>query len=169
MGVTAKKWKRKLWRGTRRWSSRKNYFCKNQLSLIYYVLLSMIKKKSLIIKSPKTKVVSWDKVFPKAVFSLGKGSKAGIVVDRGAPQIFVFDTFAFLDILSRIDAILLEKLSVKDYYSKNINPSGWLIDEIESKLPVSEQHIKSLKNSISEAKKKGWIPFELIEKKFNLV
>ena len=62
---------------------------------------------------------------------------------------------------------MFEKLSAEDYYSKNMNPSGWLIDKIESKLPVNANHIKSLKSSIGEAKKKGWIPFELIEKKFS--
>lgn len=129
----------------------------------------MAKKKSLITKSSDA-LISWEKELPKAVFPLEKGSKAGVVVNRqGVPKLFIFDTFAFLDVLSKIDEVLLEKLSAEDYYSKNINPSGWLVDTIESKLPVNENHIKSLKSSIREAKKKGWIPFELIEKKFNLV
>ena len=124
----------------------------------------MAKKKSLIVKSPDV-LVSWGKELPKAVFPLEKGSKAAVVVGRqGIPKLFIFDTFAFLDVLSKIDEVLFEKLSAEDYYSKNINPSGWLIDTIESKLPVNENYAKSLKSSIREAKKKGWIPFELIEK-----
>ena len=128
----------------------------------------MAKKKSLITKLPNV-FISWEKELPKTVFPLEKGSKAGMVVDRqGIPKLFIFDTFAFLDVLSKIDGVLFEKLSAEDYYSNKINPSGWLIDTIESKLPVNENHVKSLKSSIREAKKKGWIPFELIEKKFDL-
>lgn len=130
----------------------------------------MAKKKIITIKSLDVNLVSWDKALPKTVFPIEKGSKAGVVVDRqGIPKLFVFDTFALLDILSKIDTVLLDKLSIDDYYSKNINPAGWLIDEIESKLPVDKKYIKSLKSSIGEAKKNGWIPFELIEQKFNLV
>lgn len=128
----------------------------------------MAKKKSLITKSSDA-LISWEKELPKAIFPLEKGSKAGVVVNRQRiPKLFIFDTFAFLDILSKIDEVLIEKLSTGDYYSKDVNPSGWLIDKIESKLPVNANHIKSLKSSIVEAKKKGWIPFELIEKKFDL-
>lgn len=115
------------------------------------------------------KLVAWDKIIPKAVFPLTKNSKAAVAVDREKkPHLFIFDTFALLDILSEIDENLVDRLSPSDYHSKTVNPAGWLIDEIESKLPLNPAYIKSLKNAISEAKKKGWIPFERIEQELHL-
>ena len=116
-----------------------------------------------------TKLVPWKKIVPLSVFKLSKGARAGIVVDKeNVPQLFIFDTFALLDVLSVIDEALLDKLSPNDYYKKSVNPAGWLIDEIESRLPLNPQYVKSLKKAIDEAEKKGWVPFSKIKKELSL-
>lgn len=98
-----------------------------------------------------------------------EGSRAGVVVDKnGSPQLFVFDTHALLDILSKIDDALVDRLSEADYHSKETNPSGWLIDEIESHLPISNKYVQSLKDAIEEAEEKGWVPFEQIKEELQL-
>ncbi|MBA3046784.1 hypothetical protein KKC83_00355 [Patescibacteria group bacterium] len=115
-------------------------------------------------KPAKAKLVSWHKAIHGSPIKLAKDSHAGVIIDKqGTPQMFVFDTFAFLDILSEIDDRLADKLSHKEYHSKTDNPAGWLIDEIEAKLPVNPGFVQSLKNSIKEADKKGWVPFSKIQ------
>jgi len=130
----------------------------------------MVKPKSLSPNKLKNaKMVPWKKVVPLSVFKIKKGSRAGVVLDAdGAPQLFVFDTFALLDILSEIDEKLVDRLPVPEYHSKSINPAGWLIDELESRLPLNPLYIKSLKEAIDEADKKGWIPFSKIQKSLGL-
>lgn len=130
----------------------------------------MAKKKLLPIKVSNAKFVSWNRVVPESVFRLEKGSRAGAVVDReGHPHLFVFNTAALLDVLSEIDERLVDRLSSKDYHSKAVNPAGWLIDEIESKLPLSDTYVQSLKTALEEAKIKGWIPFWKIEQELERV
>ena len=126
--------------------------------------------KNLPAKLIHGKLVPFSKLAPASVFKLGKGSKAAVFVDKnGVPKLFAFDTFAFLDVLSEIDNALVDKLSAEQYHDKKMNPAGWLIDKIESKLPLNPKFVASLKASIAEADKKGWIPFEEIEKEFGLV
>lgn len=128
-----------------------------------------MKKKYLPVKLSSAKLVSWKKIIPSSVIPIEKDSKAGIVVDaQGKPHLFIFDTFAFLDLLSTIDERLVDHLSPKLYYSKEGNPAGWLIDEIEAKLPVSSKYITSLKQAIKEAQKKGWVSFGKIEQELGL-
>lgn len=127
--------------------------------------MAMTPKKKSLIPSHGAKLLPWQKWQPTLILPLEKGSRAGVVVDKnGSPQLFVFDTHALLDILSTIDEALSDRLSAEDYQSKEANPSGWLIDEIEAHLPVSEEYVQSLKNAIAEAEEKGWIPFEQIKK-----
>ncbi len=122
------------------------------------------KKKKAIVPAPDSKLLPWQKWPPTQIFPLEEGSRAGVVVDqKGNPQLFVFDTNALLDILSTIDEALADKLPAADYHSKQANPSGWLIDEIESHLPVSNPYVQSLKDAIAEAEAKGWVPFEKIK------
>lgn len=129
----------------------------------------MAKRKLLPVKLSNAKLVAWKQIAPKSVFPLEHGSRAGIVVDKnGAPQLFIFDTFALLDVLSKIDEQLVDKLSSAEYHNKSINPSGWLIDKIEARLPLDTKYIQSLRDSIAEAQKKGWIPFEQIERELSL-
>ena len=138
----------------------------------------MAKKKStkrkgeIVLANPKSlgRLSAWAKFAPKSVFPLEKSSRAGVVVDsKGKPQLFVFDTFALLDVLSEIDEKLVDELSDEAYASKEKNPAGWLIGEIESKLPLSSEYIQSLKSAVAEAERKGWIPFEKIERELELV
>ncbi len=120
------------------------------------------KKKNLPAHRVDSKMIQWKKWVPRSVFPLEKGSKAGIVADRnGTPRWFIFDTFALLDVLSRIDEGLVDRLSNEDYHSKKANPAGWLIDEIESKLPLSDSFVQSL----DEAEKHGWISAEEMKKR----
>ena len=127
-------------------------------------------KKILPIKLSQAKIISWEKVTPKAIFPLEKSSRAGVVVDRdGVPHFFIFDTSAFLDVLSRIDESLVDRLPSEEYHSKKANPAGWLIDEIETRLPLNPKYILSLKKALEETKKKGWVPFEKIERELNLL
>lgn len=130
------------------------------------------KRKEVALADPKSlgRLSSWTKFAPKSVFPLEKGSRAGVIVDReGKPQLFVFDTSALLDVLSEIDERLVDELSNEAYASKEKNPAGWLIGEIESKLPLSDEYIQSLKSAIAEAERDGWIPLENIESELNLV
>ncbi len=121
-------------------------------------------------KLSKSKLISWNKAIPKSPIKLDKNSHAGVIIDKqGTPQAFIFDTFAFLDVLSEIDDKLADKLSHKEYHSKTSNPAGWLIDEIEAKLPVNPNFIQSLKNAIKEADEKGWVPFSKIQADLGLI
>jgi len=131
----------------------------------------MAKTKSLLpAKLKDAKLLPWSKIVPSSVFKLNKNSRAGVVVGQdGAPHLFLFDTFALLDILSEIDERLVERLSAKDYHSKAINPAGWLIDELESQLPLNPKYVKSLKDAIDEANQKGWVSFSKIQKEFGIV
>lgn len=116
-------------------------------------------KKKLQKKISNTTLTPWKQSLGKSVFPLQKGSQAGIVVNpEGKPLFFIFDTSAFLDILSEIDEKLADRLSSDDYHSKESNPAGWLIDEIEATLPLKTEYVDSLKEAVKEAEKKGWIP-----------
>ncbi len=119
----------------------------------------MINKKTIIKKaSVSANAISWERAVPRSVFPLAKGSRAGVVLDQeGAPRIFVFDTGALLDVLSVIDEQLVDRLPTRDYYNRKVNPAGWLIDEIEAKLPLRKEYIISLKQAIIEAEKIGWV------------
>lgn len=86
----------------------------------------------------------------------------------GRPQMFVFDTRALLDLLSTVDDQLADKLSDEDYHSKEVNPSGWLIDEIEARMPVSDDFARTLKDAIEEAEEKGWVPFDQVKRELDL-
>lgn len=126
----------------------------------------------MILSDPKSlgRFMAWTKFAPKSVFPLEHGSRAGVIVGKeGTPRLFVFDTFALLDVLSEIDERLVDELSHEAYASKAKNPAGWLIEEIESKLPLNAEYVQSLKNAITEAQHKGWIPFEKIEQELELV
>src|SRR5262245_10170264 len=126
---------------------------------------SMSTKKDQPVPLSDAALVPWNTFLPHAVFPLEKGSRAGVVMDReGKPQLFVFDTYALLDVLSTNDEKLVDLLSDEAYASKEKNPTGWLIDEIEARLPLKTDYIESLKQAISEAKRDGWTSLETLEK-----
>lgn len=140
------------------------------LALSLRRILPMRRKSSLPARLADATVVPWERVAPKSVFPIEKGSRAGVVVDRaGVPRVFVFDTAALLDVLSAIDERLVDQLPDEAYHSKDANPAGWLIDELETKLPLSKAYVQSLKDAIAEAERKGWIPFEAVERTLHLV
>ena len=87
------------------------------------------KRGAMVVKKLKdAKLVAWTKS-ALAKFKLHKDSHAGIIVDKnGVPQLFIFDTLGFLDVLSSIDETLVDRLSDEEYHSKTANPAGWLID-----------------------------------------
>ncbi len=127
------------------------------------------KGKTLVVKKLKgAKLVSWSKsMLSKS--KLNKDSRAGIIVDKnGTPQLFVFDTPAFLDVLSTIDEALVDRLPDDEYNSKSSNPAGWLIDEIEARLPLNPKYIQSLRDAVEEAKKRGWVPFSKVRRSLSL-
>jgi len=123
------------------------------------------KRGGLVIKEFKgAKLVAWTKSI-LSKFKLHQTSRAGIIVDKnGVPQLFIFDTPAFVDMLSTIDEALVDRLSDEEYNTKTANPAGWLIDEIETKLPLNPKFVQSLKDAIEEANRRGWIPFSKIQK-----
>ena len=125
------------------------------------------KRSSLAIKELKgAKLVAWTKS-TLSRFKISPDSRAGIVVNKsGVPQLFIFDTSALLDILSTIEEALVDRLSDKEYHSKSANPAGFLIDEIETRLPLNPECVQSLKDAIEEAERKGWIPFSRLQRTF---
>lgn len=125
--------------------------------------------KFLPAKLKSAKLIPFNRISPRAVFKLGKDSNAAAIIDKdGTPQLFIFDTSAFLDVLSKIDDALVDRLSTEEYHDKSVNPAGWLIDKIESILSLNPKFVLSLKRSIAEAQKKGFVPFEKIERELGL-
>lgn len=109
------------------------------------------------------KFKSWNKFTPG--FKLNKNSRAGVFLNKkNAPQAFIFDTWSLLDILSEIDDALLDKLSDADYYSKAVNPAGWLIDAIETKLPLANEFTESLKQEVTKAKNGETVSWNQVRK-----
>ena len=125
----------------------------------------MIKSKSLLpLKTKGYRATPFHKISYLKGIEIDKKSKAAVVLDNDdVPRFFIFDTFALLDALSQIDEALVDRLSPEDYHSKKINPSGWLIDEIESKLPLKKSFVLSLKKALKQGQKDGWIPFSQIK------
>lgn len=93
--------------------------------------------------------------------------KAAVVVDKkDSPKYFIFDTYSLWDLLCAFDVKLEEQVSAKEYVFHN--PVGWLIDAIETRLPINPKLILKLKKGIEEAKKLGLVPFEKIKHKLGL-
>jgi hypothetical protein len=96
----------------------------------------------------------------------GKFKAAVIVGKDHLPRYFVFDTRSFWDLLCAFDAVFEKFVSTEAYTSRN--PFGWLIDTIESYLPLKPAFSRELKKSIAEAQKLGIVPFERIKRKLGL-
>jgi hypothetical protein len=108
---------------------------------------------------------------PKNLKKLGlafpKKFKAAVVVDKkGSPRGFVFDTYSLWDLLCAFDETYEAGVSDKKYVYNN--PVGWLIDEIESHLPLNPKLAARLKKNIEEAQKTGYIPFKEVAAKLGL-
>lgn len=125
------------------------------------VVVHMKKRGNVLLSSHQNdRFIPWKKTRFLRSFPLGGKSRAALMIDaKGAPRFFILDTHALLDVLSRIDDALVDRLSPEEYYAKEANPAGWLIDEIESRLPLKKGYAASLKQAIKEAQEEGWIPF----------
>jgi hypothetical protein len=116
----------------------------------------------------KVRLAPVKEVFKSVDPNLRGDSRIGVLVDvSGDPKAFVFNTNGFIDFLSEIDERLVDELPTDSYYSPKVNITGGIIDEIESRIPVSRSHIKSLEDAVAEAREKGWISFESIKNEFD--
>ena len=96
-----------------------------------------------------------------------KDFKAGVVLDKnGSPKYFIFDTCSLWDMLCAFDAKFEENVSAEEYVFHN--PVGWLIDAIETHLPINPKLVLRLKKGIEESKKLGFVPFEKIKHELGL-
>jgi hypothetical protein len=94
--------------------------------------------------------------------------KAAVVRGKdNSPRYFVFDTRSFWDLLCAFDSVFERFAPAEAYASRN--PFGWLIDAIESCLPLKPSLVRKLKKSMAEAQKLGSVPFETIKRKLGLV
>ncbi len=108
---------------------------------------------------------------PKDLKSLGLASPkdfkvAALSSKDGVSKYFVFDAASLWDLLCAMDEKYEEKATPKEYITQN--PVGWLIDAIESKMPLNPKMVARLKKGIEEAKKSGFVPFEKIKLKLGL-
>ena len=104
----------------------------------------------------------------KASLAFPKDFKAGVVMDsRGTPRYFVFDVQSFWDLLCAVDTAWEANVSDKAYVFHN--PVGWLIDAIETHLPLNPKVVAKLKKGLDEAKRLGVVPFEKIKRQLGLV
>ena len=96
-----------------------------------------------------------------------KEFNAAVVVNKsGSPKYFVFDTYSLWDMLCAFDTKFEETVPSKEYVFHN--PVGWLIDAIETRLPINPKLVLRLKKGIAEAKKLGLVPFEKIKHELGL-
>jgi len=96
-----------------------------------------------------------------------KDFKAAAIIDKkGVPKYFVFDTYSLWDLLCTFDAKFEETAPPKEYVYHN--PVGWLIDAIETHLPINPALAARLKKGIEEAKRLGLVPFEKIKHELGL-
>ena len=89
-----------------------------------------------------------------------------VVNQKNYPLGYVFGNNAFISLLTKIDGEFEDK--VVDPKKAYDNYAGRLIDLIEGKLPVNSEFSEELKESIKEAKREGWIPFEEIVQSLNV-
>lgn len=129
-----------------------------------------------IVKLKKSEIVKLELIdkfadIPKELKAKGlafpEKFKSGVVVDKqGSPKYFIFDTYSLWDLLCAFDAKYEENVSDKEYIQHN--PVGWLIDAIESHLPVNPRLVSKLKKGIAEAERLGYISFEKLKRKLGL-
>jgi len=128
----------------------------------------------LILKSKETKtnlkLKTLEKLIPKSLVDFNQNSQARVIEKNNTPEYFIFNTNAFLDILSTIDEKLEEKLDPKDYFNKNINPSWWLIGQIEERIPINKEELKTqIKEAKNNIRNKEIYSIKEISKELNLI
>ena len=110
----------------------------------------------------KNKLVPFSKIV-KTKNGLSVLSKVSVVMDEKNTLVgFVFGRDSFINFLENIDTEFENK--VKNPTQAYNNLAGKLIDLIEGSLPVSPHFVKDLRDSMSGAKKYGWIPFDQVMK-----
>jgi len=106
------------------------------------------KTKSLIPRKPEIKHFS--KFAPKET-ALSQKFRAAVGFDKtGRPAWFLFDSYAFWELLCRIDEKLFETLPDNLYDS---SPVGETIDKIESNWPFSKEYREEMKREYERALK----------------
>ena len=109
---------------------------------------SSSKTKSLTIS--RSKVEHFSKFAPRGV-SLPKSFGAAVGFDKAKrPSWFLFDSYAFWELLCRIDEKLFETMPDKAYDS---NPVGSIVDEIEERWPFSNEYREEIKREYKSALK----------------
>lgn len=109
-----------------------------------------------------TKLIPFASV-PALSKSFSNTDKTSMVVDKkGVPVGFVFGRDALISFLEKIDTEFEKK--VTDPVKAWNNPAGMLIDAIEEKLPLDDNFILSLKESVVKLDEKHLISLEEIAK-----
>ena len=133
-------------------------------------------KPKIISKLPASKLVKVEPlekfaVMPKelkASLASPKNFKAAVIVDeKNSAKYFLIDTYSLWDLLCAADAKFEETASAKEYIFHN--RLGWLIDSLESHLPLNPRLIARLKKGIKEAQKLGMVPLDKIKHDLGLI
>lgn len=110
--------------------------------------------------------VRMPKEFKKGL-AFPKEFRAGVVVDKeNSPRYFVFDAPSLWDMLCVFDE-KFEKVASTEEYVRH-NPFGWLIDAIESILPLNPKLVVKLKQGVAQAEALGFAPFRKIMRQLGL-
>ena len=116
---------------------------------------------------PLEKIARVPRTIKKSGLAFPKNFKAAVVLGPNKePGYVIFDIRSLWDLLCVFDETYEKHVSTKAYATKN--PFGWLIDALESHLPINPKMIRKLKRSLREAEKLGWIPFERLKSKLGL-
>ena len=84
--------------------------------------------------------------------SLPERFRAAVAFDsEKRPRWFLFDMFAFWELLCRVDEVLAETLPNEEYFSKN--PVGGLIDKLEGRWPFKEESKAAIRREYERALK----------------
>lgn len=113
-----------------------------------------------------SKLVPFTK-FSKQIRGFTFLANTSVVVDKNdVPVGFVFGRDAFISLLEHMDTAFEEKVSNPEEAYEN--PAGKLIDLIEEHLPLNRSFVRKMQNSLADAKKDDWIPFEEIKKQLHV-
>ena len=105
--------------------------------------------------------------FVKIPTKLSFLSSTSVVVDKkGTPLGFIFGRDSFITFLQHIDSEFEKTAKHEELVFHN--PAGKLIDLIEDRLPLNPRFVEDLKQSLHNAEKSGWIPFEDFKKSLNV-
>ena len=116
---------------------------------------------------PLEKFAMIPKDLKKSGLASPKDFKAAVMMDKNnVPRYFVFDVYSLWNLLCAFDERFEESVPTRVYV--RANPFGWLVDAIEAFLPLNPILAAKLKKGISQAEKRGFVPFEEILRKLGL-